>query len=312
VVGQVSQQTLPLQSDLLGDFQLPVNRIRSIQWLRDNKPDARLKAVNGDEFQVRLRAPEFRLTTQFGEIKLATTLLKQVQFSTVGGSADLRQGLLALWSADDNARDRAGEHDGELRFGAGYAPGKVGRAFHFTASRQRMHIEDAKDFVINGSFTLAGWVYVEEFPGQGGAGAICLRGDNRPGLDTWSISTQPDQRIAFGVDSEDNQDTTVFAPAKLGQWFHVAGVYDEHGRRLSLYLDGQLAAEKDDPVKPIWQLDPANEPGIGLGNTEGTVHDFSFRGRIDEWAIYSRALSEDEIQTLVDLGNAGESLSPTK
>ncbi|PWU11658.1 MAG: hypothetical protein C5B50_22920 [Verrucomicrobia bacterium] len=312
VVGQPSQEALPFQSDLLGDFQLAVNRIRSIQWPRDNQPDARLKAMNGDEFQVRLRTPEFRLTTQFGEIKLATTMLKQVQFSTVGGAADLHRGLVALWSADDNARDSAGSHDGELRFGAGYAPGKVGRAFHFHGSRQRVHIEDSKDFEINGSFTIAGWVYVEEFPHQGAGGVICLRGDNRAGLDTFTIATQPDQRIAFTIDSENNEDTTLFAPAKSGQWFHVAGVYDEQGRRLALYVDGRLAAEKNDPVKPMWQLDPSNEPGIGLGNTEGTFHNFPFSGRIDEWAIYSRALSESEVQALVDLGNAGESLASAK
>ena len=92
----------------------------------------------------------------------------------------------------------------------------------------------------------------------------------------------------------------------------MAGVYDEEGSRLALYLDGQLAAEENNPVKPIWQLDPANEPGIGLGNTEGTFHVFPFRGSIDEWAIYARALSESEIQALVDLGNAGERLLPAK
>ena len=107
-----------------------------------------------------------------------------------------------------------GVHDGETRFGADYAPGKVGRAFHFATNRGRVHIEDSKDFAFNGSFTVAGWVYVDEFPEPGGGGLICIRGDNRAGLDTWTLSTGPEERLCFGVGSEDNEGTGVSAPAK--------------------------------------------------------------------------------------------------
>jgi len=312
VVGELVEETIPFQSDLLGDFWLPVNKLRALQWPREDQPTARLQAVNGDELQVRLRAPALRLKTQFGEVKLTTALLKQVQFMGISVPAELSRGLIALWSAENNARDSKGEHDGEMRFGASFAPGKVGRAFHFTTNRGRVHIEDSPDFAFNGSFTIAGWVYVDEFPEPGGGGLICIRGDNRPGLDTWTISTAPEDHIAFGIGGEDSDGTGVSAPAKRGQWIYVAGTYDETLGQVALYLDGQLAAETNNAVKPIWQLDSGTEPGVGLGNTAGTFHVFPFRGRLDELALYARALSEAEIQALVDLGNGGERLLPVK
>ncbi len=223
----------------------------------------------------------------------------------------LLRGLVALWSAEDNARDSADGHDGQMLFGADFGPGKVGRGFHFATDRGRVHIPDAKDFLIEGSFTVAGWVQVAEFPPEGAGGCICMRGDNRGGLDTWSIATISKERVSFSVSSEANQSTSVVALAKPEQqWFHLACVYDQEGRRLALYLDGRLAAEKNDPVEPIWRLDDSQEPGIGLGNVQGTFHIFPFRGSLDEWVLFARALPESDIRGLVRLGKSGKRIVP--
>jgi hypothetical protein len=310
LVGQFEQKTLQFQSDLMGGFELTPDRIRYVQWLRPDQPLARLTAVIGDEFSAKLKTPELRLKTAFGEVRLQPSLIKQVLISTVGPAGDLRRGLVALWSGEDNARDSVEGHDGSMPFGGDFAKGKVGRAFRFAAPQARVIIPDAEDFVIKGSFTVAGWVYISEFPAEGAVGIICVRGDKRPGLDTWTLSTQPDGHVGFCITSEEDESASVKAPAKQGQWFHLAGVFDAEAGRLALYLNGELAAEETTSLKPIWRLDRTLEAGIGLGNSSGTFHSWPFRGLLDEWALYARALPESDIRALVDLGNAGERILP--
>jgi hypothetical protein len=310
LVGQLEQDTLQFQSDLMGEFRVPVGRVRSIQWPNPDQALARLKVVNGDEFLVKLKTPELRLKTSFGEVKLRTALMKQVQVSTPGEPGDLRRGLIALWSGEDNARDSVKGHNGKMLFGADFAEGKVGRAFHFATPSGRVHIPDSEDFVINGSFTAAGWVYISKFPSEGGLGIICMRGDNRPSLDTWSFTTLPDQQVGFSITSEEDESATVMVPTRQDQWLHIVGVFDSEAGRIALYIDGRLAAEKETTLKPIWRLDRSLEAGIGLGGTQGTFHTWPFQGMLDEWALYARALPESDIRALVDLGSAGERILP--
>ena len=74
---------------------------------------------------------------------------------------------------------------------------------------------------------------------------------------------------------------------QLGKWYHVAGVYD--GKTAKIYLDGKL-----DNTKAV-SLN-TGDSALGIGGT--------FGGRIDDFRIYDRVLSDSEIQTLY--GETGE------
>lgn len=310
IVGRLVSERLQFDSASLGKLDLPVRQIRSLDW-KAKGAEGTLRTAKGDQFQARLTTPALRVRTDFGEFRLASGLLRHVQISVFGGQADLRRGLVALWSAEDNARDSVEGHDGSLLHGADYGEGKVGRAFHFAADQARVYIPDAEDFAVNGSFTLAGWVKVAEFPPVGGAGCICARGDERPGWDTWSLSTLPGENVGFGLTSDTGEGFGPKAPAKSGEWFHLACVYDEQAGRALIYVDGRLAQEKE-AGKLAWHLEPGLDPSVCFGNVSGKFHRFPFRGWLDEWALYARALSFAEVQALVDLGNAGERILPAK
>jgi hypothetical protein len=281
LVGEFEQETLEFESDLAGEIRVPVRRIRSLEWPRPDQALARLKAADGDEFMVKLKTPELHLKTAFGVVRLKPALVKLVRVSAADEPGGLRRGLIALWSGEDNARDSVEGHDGMMLFGADFAEGKVGRAFHFGTPSGRVFVPDAEDFVINGSFTAAGWVRIAEFPSEDGVGIICMRGDNRPGLDTWTLSTLPDQQVGFSITSEDDETARVMAPATQAQWLHLAGGFDAEAGRLALYLDGHLAAEKETALKPIWHQDRSQEAGIGLGCASGTFHAWPFREVLD-------------------------------
>jgi hypothetical protein len=305
IIGQLKSETLLLKSALLGELRFPVENIRSMQW-SPKTGAARLKASNGDELEVQLVASELRVKTGYGEVKLPAASLRQMQVSLFGGPVDLRRGLLALWSAEDNGLDSVEGHTGTLMYGAGFGEGKVGQAFRFQTDQGRVYVPDKEDFVVNGSFSAAGWVKVDEF----GWGCICARGDERQAWDTWSIAALVGNRINFGVGTDEGGEAHVEAPARPGEWFHLACVYDQEAGSLAVYIDGQLGGEKPTSVKLVWRLDSSLDPSVGLGNVSGKFHRFPFRGSIDEWAIYGRALSQAEVRALVDLGNAGKRVLP--
>lgn len=76
----------------------------------------------------------------------------------------------------------------------------------------------------------------------------------------------------------------------LGKWVHLAGVYD--GKAWRLYLQGKLAATRDDP---LGSMPVADDWAIGAC---GNGRERFFRGQLREVRIYDRALSADEVAEL--------------
>jgi hypothetical protein len=75
-----------------------------------------------------------------------------------------------------------------------------------------------------------------------------------------------------------------------GAWQHVAIVCD--GKEVVIYLDGKEAArgEGKNPLTP--------NPRLGFRLGSGTAGGRFFAGALDDFRIYSRALSASEIQKL--------------
>ena len=88
-------------------------------------------------------------------------------------------------------------------------------------------------------------------------------------------------------------------PVDDGQWHHLAGVYDGLGNEF-LYVDGQLAASTTNASVPV--AGSAGEVWIGGAPDHGSSELFS--GSIDEVAIFTRALSAEEIQQVYSATNA--------
>jgi len=91
-------------------------------------------------------------------------------------------------------------------------------------------------------------------------------------------------------------------------WYHVVAVWD--GIEQRIHVDGVLA----DKITNDRLVLNATSIGVGHGARLGTQAKSAsragryFQGLIDEVAIFKRALSEDEIQVLFQLGRRGEPL----
>jgi hypothetical protein len=218
--------------------------------------------------------------------------------------APLASGLIGWWSGETNAADFTGNHSGTTPFGIAYQSGVVGEAFDFDGSHRRVSIADSPALQLTNAMTLEGWVYPRAY-----GGFITFRGDNRPGLDNWTLDTYDSGFVKFSLVDPDNNAAVIRAPLALNEWQHIAATWDRASGDLKLYLNGDLAAQTNSPLVPIGVLDPAYEPAVGIGNHGGTFHQFPFNGLIDELGIYNQALDAAQIAAIASAGNAGKCTS---
>jgi hypothetical protein len=87
-------------------------------------------------------------------------------------------------------------------------------------------------------------------------------------------------------------------PLPLGSAVHIAFTFDDAEKRLALYLDGELDAEKIlDPTTDVaMSLSTINDINCWLGRSQFT-RDAYFAGSIDEFRIYSSALTALQVRT---------------
>ena len=228
---------------------------------------------------------------------------------TPGGTSDtatsttLLRGLVGLWHLDDAvgstvARDSSGNgNDGTL---VGLDPAQAwvsGRLNGALDTNGVGYASVANSDSINSittEVTVSAWVYFDGVISADYGTAISkqvgttneqyyhlsLYQDGTPTLFIgFSASVLPVRPIAS-------------QPVVSKQWTHLAGTYD--GSVATLYVDGVEADSL--PISGVFPLDKRPVILGGNGNA-GTVTEL-FPGRIDEVALYNRALTPDEIQQL--------------
>jgi hypothetical protein len=105
-------------------------------------------------------------------------------------------GLVSWWTADNTAADLKGLNNA-TPINVTYATGEVGEAFSFDGVDARAQIVDSASLQFTTSFSIEGWVLVRGFPtGTNGDdhGEIFFRGDDRSGLDPYSLSVSQTAR----------------------------------------------------------------------------------------------------------------------
>lgn len=298
VIGISKDSRLEFHSETLGELKLPLEKIRSVEaTARTNV--VKLTTVAGDTLLAAFTTEEIRVEASYGPVRLPVALIKNLRVTAVGGTGRPRDGLIGLWSAEDNATDSVGGNNGS-RCNTSFTDGVVGRAFLFAPDNFPygtycgVQMPDRPDYALTKSLTLESWIRP-----RGNGYIIFCRGDHRPGLDPYSLSMDGHQNLTFGICGEDNEHSaSVKTPIDLGAWIHVAGVFDGDAGTLSLYTNGVLAAQTTTNVRPLGQLLPEQSPGIGIGNLNDGGNNFPFIGEIDEVGLYDRALSVAEVNAI--------------
>jgi hypothetical protein len=266
-----------------------------------------------------LRAnPTHWLTGMIDDVALWSRALSETELKQVVGEGlvsvfpPIAKGMVAYWPLDEvigvKTPDLVSGYDMELAnlTAADLVDGKRGKAFKFENARQTMlkRINNpGEQLPINQfpAFTIAFWANVA------GTGLSDLRlfseantADNNPLFNLGTANTGASGQLDFyfrqtGWTTVDHLKSD--GEPLDGTWHHIAFVQQEDGAR-ALYIDG-VKDTLEIPAKEggSWRLNTTSIGGILRANPTHWL-----TGMIDDVALWSRALSETELTSIVQEG----------
>lgn len=220
--------------------------------------------------------------------------------------APVSSGLKAWWQGEGNGLDYAGGFNGSVKSGVTYSTGLVGQCFSFDGSTSAYVTAGSAGNLSTNDFTVEFWLQttnsnimavIEKWQecdacvpgwairvGRNGAG-------DYPGVIGFEIFGPPGCSDFAGLGTTVND----------GLWHHVALV--RSGVNASMYVD---AVEITNVTMPS-VINVNNTATTQMGRSicaccDGTQ---SFKGKLDEVAIYTRALSSNEIASIYSAGTNG-------
>jgi len=198
------------------------------------------------------------------------------------------EGLIGYWSFDEGKGDVAADssgnkNDGKLVRSPEWVDGKFGKALKFdSAKTQKVEIPNSDSFTkVTTAVTMAAWVNPAN---TGGWMSFGVKGDITYGM---FIGAGAFVRIHYsGGTSFDTPANAI----KANEWTHVVGTYD--GKTVKIYINGDVKAEVN-----AGAAIPANAATFVIGGTQESRDWFS--GMIDEYRLYSRGVTADEVKKLM-------------
>jgi hypothetical protein len=266
----------------------------------------------GDVRPIELNPAAFQTAQQLADRSREEIRLRRENW--LKASADLRKdpSLLVYYSFQteqawgrtvlDQARDRKQPHDGAIvgcSWATGRWAGKQGLEFKRVSDRVRFHVPGEFDVL-----TLMAWVRVDALPNLNNS-LMMSDGWQEGGLH-WQIGEAG--KIILGVKAPGTTPNAhyrtagVFSQERLGRWSHLAVVYDREAGRVTHYVDGQLVKEE-----PVLLDVPVRIGDAELGNWNAALFRSAqpirhLSGCMDEFMLFTRALSGGEIERLYEQG----------
>jgi Concanavalin A-like lectin/glucanases superfamily len=143
-----------------------------------------------------------------------------------------------------------------------------GVVFDFDGRRSGILIPDERHLAITESFTVSTWINLRSYVNDGPGAQILFRGDDRGGLDPYTLVIHSDGTVNFSVQDAQNRGFHITAEVPLQKWTHVMANWDMSVGRLQMWINGENVAFATTTVHPFVTLDRGWAPGIGVGNVQ--------------------------------------------
>jgi len=205
-------------------------------------------------------------------------------------------GLMGMWRMDDGTgtvvRDSSptGNAGTIMRptasdWGPG-RPGYVGTALNLTGTNW-LSVPNSRAYDADAGLTLSAWVFwAKATP----AGQVIMARQRGVGLQNAFWLGLEGNRLHFSI-----EDQGVNVPMPAGRWVHVVGTYD--GNKVTLYLDGMLLSTAIITSR-VTSANRGVSVGADINGPDPASATSMFVGRIDDAAIFDRALTAAQIATL--------------
>jgi len=247
-------------------------------------------------------------------------------------AAPIPPGLIALWRGETDASDLIGGHHGAFFAGTAVtspaiaappsitALGKVGQAFNFDGT-VHVRVPDSAALKPVEQMTVEAWVFpTGPIVGTGEQVIIARGGSSLSTFNgTWKMGLRF-RRPVFISHNGGRMESSVDIP--LNDWTHLAITFDSLRMSKWLYINGTLVGKVTGSpatfrLGPL-EYDPAPVP-VTIGSDwlrslfdpdwENHIISSPFHGRIDEVALYNRALTVDELLSIWNADFMGKDFS---
>ncbi|MFR9653046.1 MAG: DUF1566 domain-containing protein [Rikenellaceae bacterium] len=221
-------------------------------------------------------------------------------------------GLVASWSFELSAKDSSANMSHGKAEGVSYVDGVVGKAAYFDGMSSKIIIPDIPKTITSlKEGTISCWFKFENRGGQ--VLPLLYLGKATSGKPNYSMVLEighnrgdsSNRRLYLTTIVGRGENFCVDSNTNLtpGKWYHYAAVVSQRGN--TIYINGKEHTTRrynlgsDSSYTTFFDDVPAKELlSIGYGKYSQEDPFYSFKGAIDEMAIYSRALSSEEILAL--------------
>lgn len=287
----------------------------------NNVPDRIVSYSQGRMAEPLLKVPSKSQTAELEQLSRRETELQQllvarstaVTDAATAWAASLTEqqlaemelaGLTHAFSLDESDgpfQDSTGRTAPAVLHGGGSSvPGHLGKAWQFTGSNWIAAAEVA-DFEADQPFTAAAWIRTE----AGGSGTVFSRMDDAAAYRGYDLIVEGGRLNAHFIDHWPDKGCKVSTAAVLKpqQWHHVTLVWqgNRQASGIRIYVDGAPQPLKIDNDGTVTGSLRTSKP-FHIGRRHASV---PFTGQVDDLRIFSRALSEADVQRLA----AGKTLS---
>lgn len=205
-------------------------------------------------------------------------------------------GLVGWWRGEIDTRDYAGHNDGRATGILDFVPGVVGQAFVFDGDKTSLRIPKNDALPIGDApRTVEFWMFT--IP-ESWKTPIFDWGNGRD-RSIFGLTTVSYPILSFWTRGGIDIKFSAAGDSVVG-WRHIALTYDGK-KTFTAYVNGKVSVVKELPG-------PLNTTAtdITIGGTG--LHDWYFIGALDEFSIYNRALTAEEIVAIYEAGDGGKCL----
>ncbi len=219
--------------------------------------------------------------------------------ASVSVQAAITGSLAAAYAFDEGVGSTTADSSGngvtgQIQGASWTTNARHGKALSFNGTSNYVNLGNPSSLQGTGSMTWSSWIYATANPtDDGNIIAKSSWGNKNIG---WQFKTTPDTgRQTFGIlispDGSNYAERCSKTVRSLNTWYYVAAVYNPSTATLDIYVNGVL----DNGV--LYNTVPRSQYSPSLSVTVGKRFDgFLFKGVIDDLRVYTRALTQADIQ----------------
>lgn len=209
-----------------------------------------------------------------------------------------KKSVVAVWLCDEGNGGTVGDisgngHDGEIVGDVKWANGNFGKALEFTGTAGTRVEVPHKDTLTLEKWTITAWGKLK--PSPGGDWAVIVVKDPANGVQNYALDLNEGGLVCAEVTSGGNWSGCTGTTAVYDdKWHFTAASYD--GIALKVYVDGVKESEQNFGKPDV------NTAAVAIGGRMDNSQ--PLLGLVDDVSLFSVALSDDDLKTIMDKGLA--------